>query len=147
MTCQSLKMEAADKTFPTRLPGSLLIYPVNSLVVSRNLCPILLSNISLGFFNLSNIQEKNSAILRIPNLCLALVIVEFLAILWFLTKWNISGNHAATWWQKLAADFPSFASSFFSVGLSLQFYNHRKQIMDFLLFLLKIEKHVWYFPI
>jgi hypothetical protein len=22
---------------------------------------------------------------------------------------NISGNHATAWWQKLAADFPSFA--------------------------------------
>ncbi len=41
---------------------------------------------------------------------LALVVVEFLAILWFFTKLklqNISGSYAATWWQKLAADIPS----------------------------------------
>jgi hypothetical protein len=40
---------------------------------------------------------------------LALAVVEFLAILRFFTKQklnNISGNHAATWKQKLAADFP-----------------------------------------
>ncbi len=40
----------------------------------------------------------------------ALVVVEFLAILLEKTKQNfqnISGNHAATWRQKLAADFPS----------------------------------------
>ncbi len=42
---------------------------------------------------------------------LASVVAELLAILWFFTKWklkNISGTQAATWWQKLAADFPSF---------------------------------------
>jgi len=26
---------------------------------------------------------------------------------------NISGNHAATWWQKLAADFPSLSKVHF----------------------------------
>ncbi len=42
---------------------------------------------------------------------LASVVAELLAILWFFTKWklkNISGTQADTWWQKLAADFPSF---------------------------------------
>jgi hypothetical protein len=42
---------------------------------------------------------------------LALVVVEFLAILWFFTKLklqNISGNNAAHKRQKLATDFPSF---------------------------------------
>ncbi len=41
---------------------------------------------------------------------LALAFIEFLAILRFFTKLKlqlISGNHAATWWQKLPADFPS----------------------------------------
>jgi hypothetical protein len=41
---------------------------------------------------------------------LALVVVEFIAILWLFTKeklQNIFGNHSATWRQKLAADFPS----------------------------------------
>ncbi len=40
----------------------------------------------------------------------ALAVVEFLAILWFFSEsklQNISGNHAATWQQKLVADFPS----------------------------------------
>jgi hypothetical protein len=42
---------------------------------------------------------------------LALVVVEYLAILGFFNKYkfqNITGNHAATWEQKLAADFSSF---------------------------------------
>ncbi len=37
------------------------------------------------------------------------MVVEFLAILWLFTKLklhNISGNHAVTWQQKLAADLP-----------------------------------------
>jgi hypothetical protein len=42
---------------------------------------------------------------------LASMVIEFLAILRFFTKkyylQNISGNHAATWQQKLAAYFPS----------------------------------------
>ncbi len=38
---------------------------------------------------------------------LALVVVEFLEILWYVTKQNIYGNHAVTYRQKLAADFPS----------------------------------------
>jgi hypothetical protein len=44
---------------------------------------------------------------------LASVVAEFLAILWFFHKkmQNISGIHAATWWQKLAADSPSLHSS------------------------------------
>ncbi len=39
-----------------------------------------------------------------------LVVVEFLAMLWFFTNWklqNMSGNNAANWWQKLSADSPS----------------------------------------
>jgi hypothetical protein len=44
-------------------------------------------------------------------LSLALVVVEFLAILWFFTNQklqNISGNHAATCRQRLTAFFPHF---------------------------------------
>ncbi len=44
---------------------------------------------------------------------LAFVVVEFLAILSIFIKkklQDISGNHAATWWQKLAADILSLLS-------------------------------------
>jgi hypothetical protein len=37
---------------------------------------------------------------------LVLVVVEFLGMFTKEKLQNISGNQAATWWQKLAADFP-----------------------------------------
>jgi hypothetical protein len=43
---------------------------------------------------------------------LASVVAELLAILGFFTNQkllNMSGTNAATWWHKLAADFPSLA--------------------------------------
>jgi hypothetical protein len=46
------------------------------------------------------------------------VVVEFLAI--FLICFgkkvaSVPGNHAATWWQKLAADFPQLSEPNFFV--------------------------------
>ncbi len=82
-----------------------LFHSVNSLVVSRNLRLILLSEIWL-FLNLVKHKPENYC----AYFFVALVDVEFFAILWFFTKpklENISENYAATWWQKLAADFPS----------------------------------------
>ncbi len=51
---------------------------------------------------------------------LASVVAELIAILWFFTKQtlqNISGSNAATWWQKLATDFPSLVG-FFALYMS-----------------------------
>ncbi len=93
-----------------------LFHPVNSFIVSRNLCLVLLSKIWL-FLNLVKCTEKElynsvdskSVLIFTP----ALVTVDFffLLISWFFTKLklqSISVNHAATWREKLAADFPSF---------------------------------------
>ncbi len=66
-----------------------LFYQVNNLVISRILWLILLSKTWL-FSISSNIRQKIPKILGILNLCLffslALVVVEFIAILWFFTK-------------------------------------------------------------
>ncbi len=67
-----------------------IFHALNSLVISRYLWLILLSKTLL----LSNlVKPKNSKILNIPKMCLifslALVVVEFLAILWFFKKINV----------------------------------------------------------
>ncbi len=65
-----------------------LFHPLNSLVVTRNLCQISLSRIWY-FSNLVKHTSKNSKMARIPNLCiffLASVVAELLASLWFFTK-------------------------------------------------------------
>jgi hypothetical protein len=52
------------------------------------------------------------------------VVVELSAILCFFTKFklqNIAGTNAAdTWWQKLAADFPSFSKKVYKRSLYQQ---------------------------
>jgi len=92
-----------------------LFRTLNSLVVSRNLWLILLSKIWL-FFKFSQTHiKKNSRDSKSAHIFpLALVVGEFLAALWFFTKLklrNISGTHAATWWQKLGFWFPSLCCS------------------------------------
>jgi hypothetical protein len=57
-------------------------------------------------FSQTYIKDSNKSVL----IFLAQLVAELLAILWFFHKIkvaNISGNYAATWRQKLAADFPS----------------------------------------
>ncbi len=68
---------------------------VNSLVSTKNYLLIWLTS--------KNSKDSEFVIIYY----LGAVDVELLAILWIFAKWklhNISGTHAATWWQKLVAD-------------------------------------------
>jgi hypothetical protein len=93
-----------------------LFHPLNSLAVGRNLRLILLSKFWL-FFKFSQTYIKKFLKFEGFQICALFSsfcgwwVISDVVIFHLIKVAKISGNHAATWWQKLAADFPSLTLS------------------------------------
>ncbi len=106
--------------FTSLLISMRLFHPLNSSGVTRNLCLILLSKLD-SFQMQSNINQKISKILRIPNMCL---LFPQLQLLLYQQYWGFSLNknfntYLTPWiinWQLISPDWHNSCGTSHQVG-------------------------------